>query len=141
METVIRPTVVASGSLVRSLKAFVSVWWLVMSLTVPDAVVGQTAGALDTTFNKGAGADGFVRVVAVQRDGKVLLGGNFATVRGVNNALIARLNSDGSSDAEFSSQFLTPVLQSRIYTVGLQTNGSILAAGLFTGVGTLFRKN
>jgi uncharacterized delta-60 repeat protein len=114
-----------------------------MTFTVADALLAQTVtpGALDTAFIKGPGADGFVRVVAVQPDGKIVLGGNFSTVRGANNALITRLTPDGSSDPGFSSQFLTPVLQSRIYTVGFQINGSIVAAGLFSGVGSIFRTN
>jgi uncharacterized delta-60 repeat protein len=98
-------------------------------------------GALDTTFINGAGADGFVRVVMLQSDGKVLLGGNFSTVRGRNNGLITRLNANGSADTAFVSPFPSPVLASRIYTLGVQTNGYILAAGLFTNVGGIFRTN
>jgi uncharacterized delta-60 repeat protein len=105
------------------------------------AAFGQTPGSLDTTFIKGAGADGFVRVVAVQPDGKVLAGGNFSMLRGVTNTLIARLNSDGTPDSGFSSAFVAPVLSARIYTLGIQTDGRILAAGMFTGVGGTFRTN
>ena len=98
-------------------------------------------GSLDTTFLKGAGADGFVRVVTVQPDGKILLGGNFSTVRGANEVLIARLNSDGSADPGFSSPFPLPVLASRIYTVAVQTNGYLVVGGLFTSIGTTTRTN
>src|SRR5258708_29454398 len=101
----------------------------------------NTPGALDATFIKGAGADGFVRVVAVQPNGKVLLGGNFSTVRGFNNALITRLNSDGTSDPGFTSAFLPPILDARIYMVGVQTDARLLVAGMFTGVGVTFRTN
>jgi len=82
-----------------------------------------------------------VRVVAVQPDGKILVGGNFNTVRGVNNGMLTRLNQDGSSDSGFTSAFPPPNLGPRIYTVGVQTNGRVLAAGQFTAVGGSFRTN
>src|SRR5690242_6519687 len=69
----------------------------------------QTPGALDKAFD-GVGADGFVRVVAVQPDGKVLAGGNFGMIRGVTTPLIARLNPNGTSDSTFGSAFALPVL-------------------------------
>lgn len=103
--------------------------------------LGQTPGSLDSTFIRGAGADGFVRVVAVQPDGKVLVGGNFSMVRGVTNTLVTRLNSDGASDSRFTSAFLAPVLSARTYTLGVQTDGRILAAGMFSSVGGIFRTN
>ena len=100
----------------------------------------QTPGALDKTFD-GAAADGFLRVVSVQPDGKVLAGGNFGVIRGVTSPLIARLNSDGTSDSNFVSAFALPVLAARIYTIALQKDGGILTAGLFTNVGGTFRTN
>ncbi len=109
--------------------------------TLQYSALAQAPGSLDTTFIKGAGADGFVRVVAVQPDGKVLAGGNFSMVRGVNNTLVTRLNRDGTSDSGFTSAFPAPVLNARIYTMGVQTDGRILAAGIFTSVGGTFRTN
>jgi len=100
----------------------------------------NSPGTLDATFIKGAGADGFLRVVAVQPDGKVLMGGNFNMVRGVNNALLTRLNQDGAPDAGFISPFPAGGAP-RIYTVGVQTDGRILAAGMFTAIGGTLRTN
>src|SRR5580765_1241442 len=105
------------------------------------AAAQNTPGRLDTTFIKGAGADGFVRVVAVQPDGKVLVGGNFNTVRGTNNGMLTRLNQDGTSDSGFTSPFPPPNLGPRIYTVGVQTDGRILAGGMFTAIGGTLRTN
>lgn len=59
-------------------------------------------GTVDDAFDPGAGASGGVFAVAVQPDGKVLLGGAFATVGGANRAFIARLNGDGSVDSTFN---------------------------------------
>lgn len=100
----------------------------------------QTPGTLDKTFG-GQGADGFIRVVAVQADGKILAGGNFSTVRGVKTPLIARLSADGKADTGFVSPFPTPVGPARIYTVAVQPDGDIVAAGIFTNVGGFLRTN
>lgn len=61
-------------------------------------------GSLDPTFNVGLGFNGFVRRVAIQNDGKILVGGNFTEYNGlpVSN-YIARLNVDGSVDNTFST--------------------------------------
>ena len=60
-----------------------------------------TPGRLDLGFDPGAGANSEILVVAVQADGKVLLGGNFTTVDGTTRNCIARLNTDGSLDTAF----------------------------------------
>ena len=65
-------------------------------------------GSRDTTFNTAAGADGAVRALLVQPDGKVLIGGDFTHFNGVPRNYIARLNSDGSLDTSFDpSNILT----------------------------------
>src|SRR5204863_85354 len=52
--------------------------------TVSDDVVRLNAdGTLDTTFNAGgAGADSTVCAVAVQTDGKIVIGGSFTSYNG-----------------------------------------------------------
>ena len=52
-------------------------------------------GAVDTSFNPGTGANGTVLALALQADGKVLLGGYFSTCSGVTRQRVARLNADG----------------------------------------------
>ena len=111
------------------------------AITSQFHILGQTPGSLDPTFNNGSGADGFIRVVAVQPDGKILAGGNFSMVRGANDPLITRLNGDGTLDSNFTSAFPVPVLASRIYTLGIQPDRRILTAGLFTSVGGTLRTN
>ena len=59
-------------------------------------------GTLDTTFQNGmAGADSYVGCVAVDPNGKILVGGQFSTVNGVGRTNVARLNSNGSLDTNF----------------------------------------
>jgi uncharacterized delta-60 repeat protein len=89
-------------------------------------------GTLDTSFNPGA--DQSVRALAVQVDGKILVAGDFTTLRGggvtmVRNHL-GRLNSDGTLDASFN-----PGANGLIEELAVQTDGRILVAGDFTTLG------
>src|SRR5713101_7134290 len=89
-------------------------------------------GTLDTSFNPGA--DQSVRALAVQVDGKILVAGDFTTLRGggvtmVRNHL-GRLNSDGTLDTSFN-----PGANGLIEELAVQTDGRILVAGDFTTLG------
>ena len=62
-------------------------------------------GVRDTPFsvNTGSGpSDGTPRSIAIQSDGKILLGGFFTTFNGVTNRLV-RLNPDGTRDTAFTT--------------------------------------
>ena len=62
----------------------------------------NTNGTLDTTFQNGmAGADSYVGCVAYDPAGRILIGGQFASVNGVTRNWVARLNSNGSLDTNF----------------------------------------
>ncbi|MCJ7659770.1 MAG: delta-60 repeat domain-containing protein, partial [Anaerolineales bacterium] len=50
-------------------------------------------GSLDTGFDPAGGASSYVLAVALQTDGKVLIGGAFDKVDGVERLRIARLNA------------------------------------------------
>jgi uncharacterized delta-60 repeat protein len=87
-------------------------------------------GSLDTSFlATGAGADDIVNSIAVQSDGKILIGGFFTTYNGTSRGHIARLNSDSSLDAGFlatgSGAFQI------VRAVALQSEGKILIGGEF----------
>ena len=70
-----------------------------------------------------------VFALAVQPDGRILVGGRFSTVGGVANPSLARLNPDGSLDTTFHS----PIMDSgaNVYALALQPDGKILAGGDF----------
>ena len=89
-------------------------------------------GSLDTGFNPDAGGSGstLVASVAVQADGKILLGGFFTSVGGMTRNNIARLNSDGSVDNGFD-----PNTNNVVYSAPVQADGKILPGGFFTSVG------
>ena len=92
-------------------------------------------GSLDTSFNPGDGADGLVYDVAIQTDGKIVLGGNFYGVGSKSNYAIARLNADGSADSTFTSPIPFPVpspippIPGIVYSIALQTDGKIVIGG------------
>jgi uncharacterized delta-60 repeat protein len=68
--------------------------------------------------------------VAVQADGKVLLGGNFTTVGGTGRNYIARVAANGTLDAGFN-----PNANSDVQSVAVQADGKVLLGGNFTTVG------
>lgn len=82
------------------------------------------SGALDTTFKPGAiDPTGVVQTIVVQPDGKILIGGNFATINGAARNRIARLNADGSLDLTFVPAY-TPVIA--VTQLKLLADGRIL---------------
>ncbi|MFM8828798.1 MAG: fibronectin type III domain-containing protein [Actinomycetota bacterium] len=91
-------------------------------------------GDLDTSFGN-PDANSFVNSVAVQGDGKVLIGGFFTTVGGVARNRVARLNADGTVDASFTN----PNPDSGVYSVAVQGDGKVLIGGDFTTVGGVAR--
>ncbi|MEO7199848.1 MAG: Ig-like domain-containing protein, partial [Dokdonella sp.] len=68
--------------------------------------------------------------LAVQPDGKLLLGGQFSQVGGQTRNYIARLNVDGTVDADFN-----PGGNGTVYSLAVQPDGKVLVGGLFTQVG------
>lgn len=58
-------------------------------------------GDFDPTFNVGDGTDNMVRAVAVQPDGKVLIGGDFLDFNGTPRTRLARLLENGALDPDF----------------------------------------
>jgi uncharacterized delta-60 repeat protein/gliding motility-associated-like protein len=85
-------------------------------------------GSLDATFNPGAGANGNVRALYLQPDGKILIVGDFTSYNGTARNYITRLNSDGSLDVTFNPG--TGAI-SLIESLALQPDGKILIGGGF----------
>ena len=91
-------------------------------------------GSLDPTFDPGTGTGGVnreVSVLAVQADGKVLLGGKFVTFNGATRNRIARLNPDGSLDTPYVSG---PGANNTVRAIALQADGKTLLGGYFTNI-------
>ena len=83
-------------------------------------------GSLDSSFNPGTGTDGYVLSVALQPDGKVLIGGSFTTVNGTNRSNIARLNANGSLDSTFNPGAGAHGI---VRSIVLQADGNLLIGG------------
>jgi len=81
-------------------------------------------GNLDPDFYPDA--NGTVSGVAVQPDGKVLIGGSFTTVLGVARNRIARLNADGTLDMDFN-----PNASGSVFSLAVQADGKVLLGGAF----------
>ena len=85
-------------------------------------------GTLDATFNPGAG--NVVIALAVQADGKIVVGGSFTTLGGGARGNIGRLNPDGTLDATFN-----PGAGNVVNALAVQADGKIVVGGLFTTLG------
>ncbi|HEX9963225.1 MAG TPA: delta-60 repeat domain-containing protein, partial [Pyrinomonadaceae bacterium] len=89
-------------------------------------------GTLDSTFNPNA--DDQINSIAVQSDGKIIIGGFFSTLSPNDSAAvtrnnIARLNADGTLDSTFN-----PNADSGVYSIAVQPDSKILIGGLFTSL-------
>ena len=90
----------------------------------PQATPDETADA----FNPGA--DGEVRTIALQTDGRILVGGRFGRLgAGASQPRdnIGRLNPDGTVDAAFNPVNIEP--SSYVTAIVVQPDGRILVAG------------
>lgn len=87
-------------------------------------------GSLDSSFNIGTGFNNRVRIIALQPDGKILVGGLFVSYNGQTINRISRLNVDGSLDTSFETG--TGFGGGTIRTTTLQPDGKILVTGDFT---------
>ena len=93
-------------------------------------------GSVDLAFDAGAGPNNWIEAIAMQADGKILIGGGFTAVDDVPRAGLARLNSDGSLDTSFDPKLTFPIA-TRITAIAVQPDGQILIGGLFTEVNGL----
>ncbi len=98
----------------------------------------STDGTLDASFNPGSGADNPVFTLALQGNGKLLVGGSFVTFNGITRPGLVRLNTNGTVDGSFNigSGFIGAV-----YAVALQNDGKVIVGGDFTSFNNSARTN
>lgn len=87
------------------------------------------AGFADIRFNPGSGAGRFVRALALQADGRLLVGGAFTNFANSNLNFLARLDTNGLVDPSFTPGTGPDALVSGI---GLSPDGRIAIGGVFT---------
>ena len=89
----------------------------------------QADGNVDTSFDMGSGPDNSVKALALQPDGKVLIGGTFDGYDGVPRGRVARINPDGSLDSSFATG---AGFERSVHAIALQPDGKVVAGGLLT---------
>ena len=113
------------------------------------------AGSLDTTFGTGgifstsftqpAAAD---NAIAIQSDGKIIVGGLIALSTGGGEAALLRLNTNGTLDSSFGTGGIVTSNFGNaggaiVFSIAIQPNGQIVAAaeGSFFDAGSVGRFN
>lgn len=86
-------------------------------------------GSLDTSFNVGnSGADNLVKAVALQDDGKIIVGGKFKKYNDITHNRIVRIFADGQIDDSFNAG---EGFDEQVYTIAIQPDQKIIIAGKF----------
>jgi uncharacterized delta-60 repeat protein len=104
-----------------------ALFWLA-AILVPVFGGGVYAASAIDGFNPNANGD--VYSVAVQPDGKILVGGTFTSIGGQPRNYIARLNPDGTLDTTFN-----PNADYGLLSIAVQPDGRILVGGEFASIG------
>ncbi len=88
-------------------------------------------------------ADGPVRAITVQADGKIIIGGDFTNVAGTARSHIARLDADGSLDGTFNPGTSSngSAFAGTVFSLAVQLDGKVLVGGDFTELGGQSRTN
>jgi uncharacterized delta-60 repeat protein len=101
-------------------------------VTVNCIVRLNADGTRDTAFttNTGTAANGSINAIAIQSDGKILVGGAFTTFNSTTVNRIVRLNTDGTLDTAFTTNTGTG-FNSTVFSLAIQSDGKIVAVGAF----------
>ena len=111
---------------------------LLIALRSPQA--RAQAGFVDPGYLNGmTGPNSWVWTLALQPDGRLLVGGQFTSFNGVPRGPIARLNPDGGVDTNFSASVTSgdPI----VHAVAVQGDGRVLVGGMFTGINDTSRSH
>jgi uncharacterized delta-60 repeat protein len=112
--------------------------------SVLDTVKEAFSANMDTLQTYGISS--IVNSIAVQSDGKILVGGEFTTYNAQTgkNRLI-RLNADGTEDTAFSTNAVvngtTPRFNNTVFSITVQSDGKILVGGNFSNYNAQTGKN
>ena len=114
----------------------------IVRFTLKVNYTGGHAGTQEWDFNVQFGfqprpfdpqANSTVNTIAIQPDGKILVGGNFNGIAGLglqSHSSIGRINPDGTIDASFD-----PGCNARVRTIAVQPDGKIVVGGNFSRLG------
>lgn len=91
-------------------------------------------GSIDASFNVGSGFNDRVTSIAVQTDGKILIGGNFTSYNGTTKNYLIRLFANGSIDLTFNTG---TGFNAYVNSIAILSNGKIIAGGEFTSYNSI----
>lgn len=96
----------------------------------------KTDGSLEDTFDLGVDqrVGNQVIAMALQNDGKLIIGGSFSMVKGVLRNQLARINTDLSVDTSYAPSAGGPT-GAVINSLTVQSDGRILVGGAFSAFG------
>lgn len=108
----------------------------------PRIVRLNTDGSVDNSFDPGTSAERYfpsadasfpsdIESVAIQGDGKIIIGGNYNRFNGQVTSKVVRLNTDGSVDSGFNNLDDEGFSTGSVFTTLVKTNGKILVGGAF----------
>ncbi|MFN8333431.1 MAG: delta-60 repeat domain-containing protein, partial [Saprospiraceae bacterium] len=114
--------------------------FLILIICLFSIALVKAAGEVDTSFNASyyTSSTGSIKRIFVQPDGKFLVGGTFKAINGKSYNGIARFNTDGTLDTNFTPPDLyslngTIVKGADVNAIAMQSTGKILIGGNFLG--------
>jgi uncharacterized delta-60 repeat protein len=105
----------------------------------PDG--SQDIAPKDLSLGSSTSQYGWLRSIAVQPDGKILVGGYFESAGGRRRRGVARLNTDGTIDNSFADPGITNFFYTSISALVVQPDGKILVGGDFDQVNGQTRRH
>lgn len=101
-------------------------------ISKPKLVRLNSDGSIDSSFDIGTGFDKyFIYAIALQSDGKIIVGGNFLVYNGIAQKRILRLNANGSLDTTFNSGI--GFNKGDVRSILVQPDDRVLVGGTFSG--------
>ena len=85
--------------------------------------------SVDLSFDPGEGTNGVIRAVALQSNGKVVIGGDFTTVNTETRGRFARLDANGTLNSGFG---VNNRANGAIHALLIQPDGKVVLGGEFT---------
>lgn len=95
----------------------------------------QPDGSVDTSFHTADGFNHYVHCMALQADGKIVVGGEFTGYGGTACSRLARLNTNGTYDLSFNT---ASGPNGTVQSLAIQPDNKILIGGSFTMYGISF---
>jgi uncharacterized delta-60 repeat protein len=95
-------------------------------------------GTVDTGFDPGLGVSHWVQSLAMQPDGRVLVGGNFRTLSGVDRVYLGRVEASGTLDSSFDARIALGT--GMVLSIRPQIDGRLLFGGEFYWVNDVSRR-